>query len=350
MTLEHIQVKEYYGKILQNTQDLATDACCTNENVPQHIANILVDIHDDVSAHYYGCGLVAPEQLKGLRILDLGSGSGRDCYVLSRLVGEQGSVVGVDMTSEQLDIANKYVDYHAEKYGYQKPNVEFKQGYIEELDKLGFEDNSFDIIVSNCVINLSPNKEAVLQEAYRVLKPGGELYFSDVYADRRVPDVLLKNPLLYGECLGGALYWNDFLRIAKNMGFLDPRLVTDRPLNIDNVKIQTLMGSIRFFSATYRLFKVPRLENAHENYGQSVIYKGTLPHHEQCFELDKDHHINTDQVFPVCGNTYQMLHETRFATHFEFMGNWDKHYGIFKDSETKIPFDLKEKEMNCGCC
>ncbi len=130
-----------------------------------------------------------PEVLEGCKVLDLGCGAGRDCYIVSKLVGPTGRVVGVDMTPELLETARRYVKVHTAKFGFSEPNVEFKQGYIEQLADLDLKSNYFDCIISNCVINLSPDKGAVLREAYRVLKPGGELYFSDVYADRRLPKV-----------------------------------------------------------------------------------------------------------------------------------------------------------------
>jgi len=194
------EVKDYYGKTLQGSDDLQTDACCTDTNMPRFVKSALANIHDEVLTRYYGCGLVAPEKLKGARILDLGSGSGRDCYVLAQLVGEDGYVVGVDMTDEQLDVANRHIDFHADKFGFKASNVEFRKGYLESLEDLGLEENSFDIIVSNCVINLCQDKEAVLKQAYKLLKPGGEIYFSDVYSDRRVPEELINDPILYGEC------------------------------------------------------------------------------------------------------------------------------------------------------
>ncbi len=350
------EVKEYYGKILQSSGDLKTDACCTDTDLPDHIKQAMSRIHPEVAARYYGCGLVRPQQLEGMRILDLGSGSGRDCYILAQLVGENGFVLGVDMTDEQLAVANQYIDYHTEVFGYKKPNIAFKKGYIECLDELELEDNSFDIIVSNCVINLSPDKESVLKEAWRVLKPGGELYFSDVYSDRRVPEHLIKDPVLYGECLSGALYWNDFQNLAKKCGFLDPRLVEDRPLNIDNPKIEKLIGHIKFYSATYRLFKLDGLEAACEDYGQCVVYKGTIAHHEELFILDKHHAIETGRHFPVCGNTWRMLQETRFRAHFDFYGDMNKHFGIFAGCGTTLPFDTNnttqtdDQPNNSGCC
>mgnify|MGYP000022795087 CR=1 FL=1 len=350
----HEEVKDYYGKVLSKSEDLKTNACCTSSDLPQHVKKALSNVHDDVLSRYYGCGLIAPDLLSGMHIMDLGCGSGRDCYVLSQWVGDNGKILGVDMTEEQLAIALEHEQYHADKFGYQTKNTEFRLAYIEKLGELDLPENSFDIIVSNCVINLSPDKNAVLSEAYRLLKPGGELYFSDVYSNKRVPKALVDDPILYGECLSGALYWNDFENLAKSVGFLDPRLVEDDIITIENEAVQNKIGHIRFFSATYRLFKLPDLEPQCEDYGQAVIYKGGIPFSDKSFKLDKHHLIEKDKVFPVCGNTWRMLKETRFEHYFEFIGSWENHYGIFEGCGTAIPFELTtqsiEESLGNSCC
>lgn len=346
----HQTVQDYYGSTLQSSRDLKTSACCTLGAVPDYIKPIMARIHPEVSSKYYGCGLVAPELLAGARILDLGSGSGQDCYLLSALVGESGQVVGVDMTEAQLVVARRHLDYHRAAFGHSQSNVRFLKGYIEKLDELDLEDDSFDVIVSNCVLNLSPDKEAVLRQARRLLKPGGELYFSDVYADRRVPAELVADPELYGECLSGALYWNDFVNLAKRCKFADPRLVTDRALTIENPLVRDKIGHINFYSATYRLFRLDDLEPACEDYGQAVIYRGTIPHAQKAFVLDNHHVIEKGRVFPVCGNTWRMLRETRFAPHFEFIGDFDCHYGIFAGCGLALPFGNAGGEAETGAC
>ncbi|WP_111656107.1 methyltransferase domain-containing protein [Isoalcanivorax indicus] len=348
-TQAHVSVREYYGQTLTSSGDLQTNACC-DQLPPEWLKPLLAQLHDEVVTRYYGCGLVAPQLLQGMRILDLGCGSGRDVYVLSALVGEQGEVVGVDMTAEQLAVAERHRDYHRQQFGHASSNVSFRQGYIEQLDALGLPDDYFDIVVSNCVINLSPDKERVLREVHRVLKPGGEMYFSDVYADRRIPEVLMQDPVLYGECLSGALYWNDFLHLARTAGFGDPRRVEDRPITIENPAIADRLAPARFYSATYRLFKLDGLEPACEDYGQAVIYKGTVPHAPQVFRLDGHHLIERGKVFPVCGNTWRMLHDTRFAPHFDFIGHFDTHYGIFEGCGVSVPFGQDQGEAGAAPC
>ena len=344
----HDIVQDYYGRQLQHTDDLKTSACCDISQVPAWLKPLLARIHPEVLSRYYGCGLVCPPLLEGCRVLDLGCGSGRDVYALAQLVGPTGEVVGVDMTDEQLAIAEKHKAFHADAFGYD--NVRFLHGYIERLDELDLEPGSFDVIVSNCVVNLSPDKDAVLRGVQRLLKAGGEFYFSDVYADRRVPDTVCNDPVLYGECLGGALYWNDFLRLAQRQGFADPRLVTDHPLTITDPALAARVGNLHFYSATYRLFKLDGLETACEDYGQAVIYRGSIPDHADRLVLDNHHDIETDRVFPVCGNTWHMLRDTRFAAHFDFIGDFNRHYGLFAGCGGGLPFDQNGDSAVSVCC
>jgi SAM-dependent methyltransferase len=347
-------VKDYYGKVLKGSKDLKTSACCDGGSVPAHLEPLLANVHEEVKAKYYGCGIVVPAALEGARVLDLGSGSGRDVYLMAQLVGPSGEVVGVDMTDEQLATAETHIDWHMRQFGHERRNVTFLNGYIEKLDELGLEPASFDVVVSNCVINLSVDKPAVLRGAFNLLKPGGELYFADVYCDRRLSDTVRADPVLYGECLGGALYWNDFLPMAKQAGFLDPRLVTSRPLDIKNEAIKRKLGQAQFFSATYRLFKLEGLETACEDYGQAVVYRGGAAEEPDAFALDGHHLIERGKVFPVCGNTWRMLADTRFAPHFDFIGDFATHYGIFPGCGTSIPFATtvspSKSSGDSGCC
>jgi len=346
-------VKEYYGQTLSSSSDLKTDACATIAAPPRHIIDALAAVHDDVSARYYGCGLAIPEVLEGLKVLDLGCGAGRDVYAIAKLVGETGEVVGVDMTDEQLDVARAHEAWHAKQFGYAKPNTRFLKGYLEKLDELDLEEGSFDLIISNCVINLCMDKPAVFRAAYKLLKPGGELYFSDVYADRRMPKDLVEDPILYGECLSGALYWNDYQTIVAEAGFKDARVVDHRRLAIIDKKLIAKTNPIRFASVTARLIKLETLEPACEDYGQAVIYKGGIAGMERVFKLDDEHEIEAGRIFPVCGNTLAMLMETRFAPFFEVVGAGDTHYGLFPGCASPDVFgesELTEAAPVGGCC
>jgi ubiquinone/menaquinone biosynthesis C-methylase UbiE len=347
----HTEVQRYYGETLESSADLKTTACCTADEVPDYAKALLANIHDEVLQRYYGCGLVLPEVLDGLNVLDLGCGAGRDVYVLSALVGPSGRVVGVDMTPEQLDVARRHQDFHAHAYGYAKSNVEFIEANIERLDDTDLESNSFDLIVSNCVVNLAVDKAAVLNSAYRLLKPGGEMYFSDIYADRRIPEHLQSDPVLYGECLAGALYRNDFEQIARESGFHDPRLLKYEPVEVTDSGLRQKLGALHFDSATFRLFKLAGLEAGRENYGQQAVYRGTIADHPEEFQLDERYHFRRGQNRAICGNTYKLLKNTRFGAHFDLLGDDSVHLGEFNDLEYQASESGQvEKPTAEGCC
>lgn len=332
--------RNYYGQVLQGSSDLRTDACCTTAAPSPAIRVALGQVHEEVRARYYGCGLLAPEAITGRRVLDLGSGAGQDAYVLSQLVGEQGEVVGIDATPEQLAVAERHREWHRSRFGHARSNVRFLLGDIERLETLDLAPGSFDVIVSNCVINLVADKGAVFRAAHRLLREGGELHFADVYSDRRLPAELRDDPVLHGECLAGALYWGDFLTLAKSAGFADPRLLTDRPLTIEDPAIASRLGGARFFSATWRLFRLAGLDPACEDYGQAVRYRGTLPGSELSYRFDKHHVIEAGRVFPVCRNSWSMLADSRLAPHFDFLDGGGRHLGLFAGCGASLPFDV----------
>lgn len=344
----HIQVQKYYGETLRGTDDLKSNACCTTDSMPLWQKKIILEIEPEILDKFYGCGSPIPLCIEGKTILDLGCGTGRDVYLASKLAGQDGFVIGVDMTDEQLEIANKYLYSQTQKFGYSKPNVEFKKGIIEDLKSIGIKDNSIDLVISNCVINLAEDKESVFKEIFRVLKPGGELYFSDVFSDRRIPTKLKNDPVLYGECLSNAMYFEDFRRLLSKAGILDYRIISKRKITIDNTEIEEKIGMVNFHSITVRAFNLNSLEDICEDYGQIAIYLGTIKHARHKFELDDHHIFEIGKPNPVCGNTADMLQNTRFKRHFQVIGDKSIHYGIFpcgsaatKDSENKL---------NGSCC
>jgi SAM-dependent methyltransferase len=167
-----------------------------------------------------GCGNpVALASLKtGETVVDLGSGGGFDCFLAAKQVGQSGQVIGVDMTQEMITKARKNADKTGTK------NVEFRLGEIEHLP---VADNSTDLIMSNCVINLSPDKRQVYREAYRILKPGGRLSISDVLATATLPDEIQKNLALVAACVGGAETFDDTEKILKEAGFQNIKITAN---------------------------------------------------------------------------------------------------------------------------
>lgn len=344
-------VKAYYGEVLGSSNDLKTSACCVSDAPGPYLSQLLKNVHEDVSSRFYGCGFPFPQALGGATVVDLGCGTGRDVYVLSQMVGPQGQVIGVDMTPSQLEVAEKTRGWHMDRFGFKVPNVRFEQGYIEDLSVLDLEPGSVDVFVSNCVVNLSPRKDLVLQQVMHHLREGGEFYLSDVIVDRRLPVEVARDPVLYSECLGGAMYRGDFSDLCKKVGFLDPRIVSERPIDILNAEVQEKVGAARFYSVTYRLLKLPSLETRCEDYGQVATYTGGLPDWGELFVLDDHHTFERGRPERVCGNTADMLTQTRFAPHFAVTGTKERHYGIFDCGPTLAASQYQpEGNGSSACC
>lgn len=325
-----LSVQNYYGEVLQSSKDLKTNACTTAARPPQIIVDALRGVPQEITDKYYGCGVAVPAGIGGLDVLDLGSGSGQDCYIAAALVGPGGTVTGIDMTDEQLDVAKRHAKtYTEDQLGYSACNLKFVKGYIEDIAGAGVAPGSIDLCVSNCVVNLSPDKPAVIGGVYDALREGGEFYFSDVYADRRIPEEIRQHEVLWGECLSGALYVEDFKRICNDVGFADPREVSRDVIEVLDPELSDLLGTTKFYSITYRCFKMEAMESLCENYGQVAYYNGTLAGSKHQYVLDDHHVFETGVPMLVCGNTAAMVGESWLKSHFTVVGDMTTHYGLF---------------------
>lgn len=312
----HDNVQKYYGSRLESSCDLQTSAAssCSMSAMPHSVREALSLVHPEVVNKFFGCGLPFPAKLKGCRVLDLGSGSGRDCFAFSKLVGPNGHVTGIDMTKELITMSQQYIQYHQEKFGYVKPNVTFVQGYMEKLIEAGLQKDSVDVVLSNCVVCLCPDKFSVLKEAYNVLKEGGEMYFSDMYASKPVPDHMKQDSVLWGEGMAGALYWQDFISLAISIGFSTPHLVSASNIIVYNEELKAKAGDIQYSSATYRLFKLPNKTVCAE---AEVTYKGTIEGFQEQLNFDSSHIFKKDVPNKVNGEMTLILQSSRFSPDFQ---------------------------------
>jgi len=237
--MENKKVKEYvkkrYGEIAKTdcyscSSECSSSSCCSAP--PQYVAWKVGYSPDEIesvpedSVMGLGCGNpVGLASLKeGETVLDLGSGGGIDVFLASKKVGSKGKVIGVDMTEEMVAKAKAV----ALKHGYK--NVEFRLG---EIEKLPVEDETVDVIISNCVINLSPDKLKVFQEAYRVLKPSGRLMVSDIVTEGNLPEEIRKSFDAWAGCVAGALEKREYLETIKRAGFKKVKIISGRPYTID---------------------------------------------------------------------------------------------------------------------
>jgi arsenite methyltransferase len=238
-------VKEKYGQIARGSQtELAGDNCCSAPGCCSVVDyTIFSDSYENLEGYNpdadmgLGCGLPTEfaEIKQGDTVLDLGSGAGNDCFVARALTGESGRVIGIDMTESMIGKARE----NAARLGYE--NIEFILGDIENMP---ISDNSIDVIVSNCVLNLVPDKEKAFQEIHRVLRPGAHLSLSDVVLQGRLPEKLKQAAELYAGCISGATPLDQYLKIMEDAGLINIKLQKVKPLTVpDEIFLQYINNS-----------------------------------------------------------------------------------------------------------
>jgi SAM-dependent methyltransferase len=224
-------VRQKYSEIALQDKSTNESSCCGAGGCSTEVYNIMTDDYTDVKGYNpdadlgLGCGL--PTQFaaikKGDVVIDLGSGAGNDCFIARSESGENGKIIGIDFTEAMINKARQ----NAENLGFN--NVEFRQGDIEHMPVTS---NSADVIVSNCVLNLVPNKDNVFKEIFRVLKPGGHFSISDVVLSGKLPEQLKNAAEMYAGCVSGAIQKETYLELIKINGFTDMRIQKEKPIII----------------------------------------------------------------------------------------------------------------------
>ncbi|MDF0692546.1 arsenite methyltransferase [Aquirufa ecclesiirivi] len=226
-------VKQKYGEIAMQGKEENMASCCGAGGCSTEVYNIMSEDYTTLEGYNadadlgLGCGL--PTQFAKMKVgdvvVDLGSGAGNDCFIARHEVGETGKVIGVDFTPQMIERAR----INAEIRGFN--NVEFRQGDIENMP---ISANVADVIVSNCVLNLVPNKAGVFQDIYRVLKPGGHFSISDVVLVGELPSGLQKDAEMYAGCVAGAIQKEDYMQLIQASGFVNVQIQKEKPIIIPN--------------------------------------------------------------------------------------------------------------------
>ncbi len=319
----HKIVQEFYGKAAEKPQP---ELCCPVRYKTDETSHIPAE----VLQRFYGCGspMVLGEVRSGEVVVDLGSGGGIDCFIAAKKAGPEGSVIGVDMTDEMLAVANRNKVRVAENLGYDV--VEFRKGYLESMP---VEDRSVDLITSNCVINLSPDKKAVFAEMWRVLRDHGRIVISDIVSEAPVPSYIRANEQLWGECLSGALTEEEFLSGLEQAGFYGVEL-------FKKTYWKEVEG-YRFYSVTLRGYKYEKKEGC-EYIGQRAIYRGPFK-----AVMDEEGHLfPRDEAVEVCTDTAAKLSSAPYATHFTVTEPNQK----IVETERAVSAGAEKDACGPGCC
>jgi len=273
-------VNEFYATAAIQPQK---ELCCPSNYTPADLSHIPPEVLN-IS---YGCGSpVTQANIEpGESVLDLGSGGGIDCFIAAKMVGEQGQVIGIDMTDEMLRNANASREIVARNLGFD--NVRFMKGFLEEIP---LADECVDLVTSNCVINLSAQKEKVFLEIFRVLKTGGRFVISDIVSDREVPVSMKRDKILWSECISGAITETEVFNITKKIGFYG--------LEIINRSLYKEVNGFKFYSVTARGYKYMKSPECKYT-GQYAIYKGPF----SSISDDDDHTYPMGIPIEICTDT-----------------------------------------------
>jgi len=277
-------VRKFYGNAAEQPQK---ELCCPTSYPADDISHI----PQEVIERFYGCG--SPVSIasieEGETMVDLGSGAGIDCFIAAKKTGSKGKVIGVDMTDQMLGIANESRNTVAENLGY--TNVEFRKGFLEEIP---VRDKSVDLITSNCVINLSPDKKRVFAEMWRILNDHGRIVISDIVSEKEVPQHIVTNERLWGECIAGALTEEQFFSYLEQAGFYGLQILKKEFWkNVENYS---------FYSITVRGYKFEKTDGC-VFIGQKAVYNGPL----KAIVDEEGHFFPRGEAVEICTDTAQKL-------------------------------------------
>ncbi|ESO86181.1 hypothetical protein LOTGIDRAFT_129680 [Lottia gigantea] len=302
-------VKNFYDDVSEKL-----DFVCeiNNPRLSQTVRDLIRQLHPDILKRNYGSAFIVPDKIEGCKILDFGCGAGVMVYVLSKLVGQKGSLVGIDISPNLITEANKVISYHQKRWGYSKPNTTFKVANVETFDEVKEYESTMDLVLSYGVICLCPNKEKVFTNIYRLLKDGGEFSLSDIYADRDRPEDIINNQPLGTAC---SMKWDEMIELATSVGFTKPYLVGAAPVEFQNKDLHKKTGFAEFVRAEWRMFKLPK--NIKHRPAE-VMYNGNIKGSEESYRWDLNTLFKKGEPVLVDAELATILAYTRFKDSFSF--------------------------------
>ena len=311
-------VREFYGKAAEEPQE---ELCCPTKNTLEDTSHIPQEVLD----RFYGCG--SPTTIanvsEGETMVDMGAGAGIDCFIAAKKVGPKGKIYGIDMTDEMLKVANENNHLVAMNLGYDI--VEFRKGFLEDIP---VEDSTVDLITSNCVINLSPDKKKVFGEMWRILKDHGRIVVSDIVSEEETPPYLKINKQLWGECISGALTEDEFMAYLEQAGFYGLQ-------TLQKVFWKEVEG-YSFYSVTLRGYKFEKKESC-VYIGQKAIYHGPY----KAITDEEGHLFPRNEPVEVCTDTAAKLSNPPYIGQFTIL----KH-----GADNAVSYSCSTSEEGVPCC